>query len=299
MLRLAQSLVFGLSLITVVFSRLSTRDAAPPSNVASGTITVGCMEYYTVVSGDGCASIESMFDITFAELISMNPELNSGCTNLLLGEAYCVTLTGTVTAPSNVAPGTLTNGCMEYYTVVPGDQCTSIESDFGITLPDFLAMNPELNSGCTNLVAGDAYCVTSTSTPPPNLAVGTITAGCTTYHSVVSGDECASIESTFGITLAQLIAMNPELNSGCTNLLLGEAYCVASAPVLPPSNLASGTITDGCTQYYTIMPGDGCTSVESAFDLTLTDLRTLNPELNTGCTNLLLGEAYCVQSTTI
>ncbi|KAJ6538819.1 hypothetical protein DFH09DRAFT_71517 [Mycena vulgaris] len=274
----------------------------PPANVAPGTITAGCSQYYTVASGDGCASIESKFNLTLSQFVTMNPEINAGCTNLALAEAYCVASSNS-TIPPNVAPGTITSGCTQYYTVASGDGCASIESKFGLTLAQFITMNPELNSGCTNLALAEAYCVASsnsTSTgPPANVAPGTITAGCTGYYTVVSGDGCASIESKFGLTLAQFIAMNPELNSGCTNLALAEAYCVASSNSTstgPPANVAPGTITAGCTGYYTVVSGDGCASIESKFNLTLAKFIAMNPELNAGCTNLALAEAYCIGS---
>jgi hypothetical protein len=64
--------------------------SGPPSNVASGTIIAGCTQYYTVVSGDSCFTVETQFSLTFAQFVAMNPEIDSQCTNLDLGEAYCV-----------------------------------------------------------------------------------------------------------------------------------------------------------------------------------------------------------------
>jgi hypothetical protein len=251
-------------------------------------------------------SIEATYNVTKAEFIAMNPEIDAACDDLAFGVSYCVATSNTTSGsgpPANVAPGTITAGCTEYHTIVSGDDCASIEGMFSLSLAQFIAMNPELNSGCTNLALGDAYCVASsnsTSTgPPANVAPGTITAGCTEYYTVVSGDGCASIESTFSLSLAQFIAMNPELNAGCTNLALGDAYCVASSNSTstgPPANVAPGTITAGCTEYYTVVSGDGCASIESTFSLSLAQFIAMNPELNAGCTNLALGDAYCVQS---
>ncbi|KAJ7668268.1 hypothetical protein B0H17DRAFT_850626, partial [Mycena rosella] len=49
----------------------------------------GCARWYTIVSGDGCASLETKFALTQAELFALNPELAPACTNLALTEAYC------------------------------------------------------------------------------------------------------------------------------------------------------------------------------------------------------------------
>jgi hypothetical protein len=44
--------------------------------------------------------------------------------------------------------------------------------------------------------------------------------------TVVSGDYCAKIEAAFSITMVQLQSWNPNLLSDCSNLQLGDAYCV-------------------------------------------------------------------------
>lgn len=41
---------------------------------------------------DTCASIENIYDITWAEFYAWNPALGSDCTNLWLEEAYCVSI---------------------------------------------------------------------------------------------------------------------------------------------------------------------------------------------------------------
>ncbi|KAJ7323520.1 hypothetical protein DFH08DRAFT_969071 [Mycena albidolilacea] len=53
---------------------------------------------------------------------------------------------------------------------------------------------------------------------------------CSQTHTVVSGDTCSSIESAQGISDAQLHAMNPSINTGCTNLQIGEVLCLSGGP---------------------------------------------------------------------
>ena len=132
--------------------------------------------------------------------------------------------------PTNVATGTITTNCTGYHTVVPGDSCGSIETKYSITDALFHAMNPELTSACTNLIAGDAYCIgtsntTSSASPPSNLAPGSFT-NCTTYYTVDPGQSCTTIVNMFSITPSDFFRWNPEVNTGCTNILLGSAYCV-------------------------------------------------------------------------
>lgn len=289
--------------------------ASPPANIAP-TTTTNCAQFHTVQAGDGCNTIPGQFGITLSQFLSLNPGLNPQCTNLVLRVAYCVFpttpfSTNTSTGPPpNAAPGTITQGCTQYYTVVSGDSCPAVEAKFNLTLAQFVAMNPEINSQCSNLALDEAYCVNSsnstsgggTSGPPPNVAPGTITAGCTTYYTIVSGDSCALVETKFNLTLVQFVTMNPEINSDCTNLILGEAYCVTSSnstsgggtnPSGPPSNLASGSLSN-CTSYYTVVSGDDCGPIEGKFKIAPSDFFRWNPEVNTACSNIAVGEAYCV-----
>ncbi|GJJ07066.1 hypothetical protein Clacol_001265 [Clathrus columnatus] len=233
----------------------------------------------------------------------------------------------TAAVPSNVAPGTITSGCTEFHSVSGGETCNTVEAEFNITDAAFRALNPEINSGCTNLMTGLAYCVqatapppsttstppvtspppptstllpTSTSPPastptvPSNVANGTLIDGCTQFFTVPAGSICSEIETQFNISDALLHILNPEINSLCTNLIAGEAYCVANSTSTVPGNVAPGTITAGCTQFFTAQPGDICLTIESTFNISSTLFTTLNPEINAGCTNIIAGLAYCV-----
>ncbi|KAJ7283214.1 hypothetical protein C8J57DRAFT_1462365, partial [Mycena rebaudengoi] len=215
-----------------------------PTNVAIGTITSGCLLYYTIQPNDNCDVINTKFSITLSQFINWNPEVNSICSNIILEEAYCVSgpAISSTPVPSPTAPGTITTGCAEYYTVVPvynfssaGDFCGKIEDQFGISLLQFLTWNPEVDSEYIKLRAGDniqaglQYCVsgptsTVTSVPPSptsSTAPGTITTGCTHYYTVISGDFCAKIESQFSISMAQFLKWNTGVNAQCSNLSIG------------------------------------------------------------------------------
>ncbi|KAJ7302413.1 glycoside hydrolase family 18 protein [Mycena albidolilacea] len=50
--------------------------------------------------------------------------------------------------------------------------------------------------------------------------------GCTQTYTVKDGDTCLDIESRTGVTVAQLHALNPAINSDCTNLIGGQILCV-------------------------------------------------------------------------
>ncbi|KAJ6586053.1 hypothetical protein B0H19DRAFT_926346, partial [Mycena capillaripes] len=97
-------------------------------------------------------------------------------------------------------------GCAQTYTVVSGDTCSAIESKTGVSDAQLHALNPAINSGCTNLQVGQTLCVSGGS-------------GCTQTYTVVSGDTCAAIESKTGVSDAQLHALNPAINGGCTSMV--------------------------------------------------------------------------------
>ncbi|KAF7288355.1 hypothetical protein HMN09_01398200 [Mycena chlorophos] len=196
--------------------------------------------------------------------------------------------TGSSGPPANIATGTLKN-CTEYYTIASGNTCTSVDETYNIALADLLRWNTGLTAACTTIELGEAYCVAGGGD------------ACTKIYTVVSGDSCAAIESKFDVTLSQILALNPFLDSSCA-LQVGENICVAgvptgtgsSSPTGPPANLATGSLKN-CTTYYTVASGDTCTSVDAKYDTALADLLRWNTGLTAACTTIELGEAYCVQ----
>lgn len=62
------------------------------------------------------------------------------------------------------------------------------------------------------------------SGPTPQLPG--IVEDCKSFHLVKDGDNCYSISSDAGITLAQLRQWNTELDAACNNLWLGYYVCI-------------------------------------------------------------------------
>ena len=104
--------------------------------------------------------------------------INGGCYNLkrLEGSQICVTAPGqaiseavtktakatvtqiVATPPPNVARN-VNARCEQYYTPVNGDYCNPLVMRFGVSLSDFLFLNKDVNTNCTNLLADYSYCV--------------------------------------------------------------------------------------------------------------------------------------------
>ncbi|KAJ6542358.1 glycoside hydrolase superfamily [Mycena vulgaris] len=240
-----------------------------------GAPPAGCAQTYTVVSGDTCAAIESKTGVSDAQLHTLNPSINGGCTNLQLGQILCLSSGG------GSGGGGSGGGCAQTYTVVSGDTCAAIESKTGVSDAQLHTLNPSINGGCTNLQLGQILCLSSGGGSGGGGSGG----GCTKTYTVVSGDTCAAIESRTGVSDSQLHALNPSVNSGCTNLQLGQVLCLSGG----------GGSGGGCAQTYTVVSGDTCAAIESRNGVSDSQLHALNPSINGGCTNLQLGQILCLR----
>jgi chitinase len=249
---------------------VSSTTTTSTSSSPTITPTPPCTEVYQVVSGDYCYLIWTEFNITKAQLYAWNPTLDANC-DLQVGQILCVaesttvsssitTVSASTTASSASATAT-SNTCTETYTVVNGDYCYAIETKFGITEAQLYAFNPTLDSNC-DLSIGQVLCVsesapsTTSSTTiastqastTSSSASSTPTAACTEYYTVVSGDYCYAIYTKFGITLAQLDAFNPSLDSNC-DLSVGQVLCVSQTPISSSSaNSPSTSFSTSSTQ---------------------------------------------------
>lgn len=133
-----------------------------------------------------------------------------------------------------------------------------------MSLEDFYAYNPAINSDCSGLNLGTWYCISidpsgdppfaesddtitatpsagstsgfpSSASPTATSATGVITpspvqtgmvSNCNKFYQVVSGDGCWAIANDNGIALDQLYAWNPALNGDCTGLQPPYYVCI-------------------------------------------------------------------------
>ncbi|KAF1812797.1 hypothetical protein P152DRAFT_395832 [Eremomyces bilateralis CBS 781.70] len=120
-----------------------------------------------------------------------------------------------------------------------------------------------------------------------------ITPKCNKFYTIISGDSCNSVETTFEITHEDFIAWNPDVSSDCiSNFWPDYSYCVGiatpDAPTLP------GT-SPNCNKYHTIVDGDTCSTVEEAYGITHEQFIEWNTDVSSDCvTNFWLDNAYCV-----
>ncbi|KAL4994067.1 hypothetical protein BDV10DRAFT_189402 [Aspergillus recurvatus] len=216
------------------------------------------------------------------------------------------TATATGDSPSPTQPG-LAADCDRFHKVASGDQCDTIEANYGITNAQFSSWNPYIDDNCSNLWLDYYVCVhvpgasattsepapaptsSSPSTDVPSPTQAGIDKNCDKYHKVASGDQCGTIESEYGISHIDFTEWNPSIDEKCSNLWLDYYVCVhvAPKPQMPD-------ITADCKKYHKVQPGEGCYAIDSANGITLDQFRKWNPTINASCSNLWVDYYVCV-----
>ena len=276
--------------------------------------TPACASKYTVVQGDTCNSIGAKFGVTAAAIISANSNnVNSGCTNLNIGEILCipgapsqtpVAVPTTMPAPVSSRPVSApslapANVCSVKYTVVSGDTCNAIGLKFGVSAASIIQANPSINAQCTNLQLGAILCIPGISfapsiqpvaLPPPT----TPTVTCSAKYTVVSGDTCNAIGLKFGVSAAAIIQANPSINAQCTNLQIGAVLCIPFSTSAPSIKPVASPPTVTCSKKYTVVSGDTCNGIGLKFGVSAGSIIQANPSINAQCTNLQIGAVLCI-----
>ncbi|KIJ29632.1 carbohydrate-binding module family 50 protein, partial [Sphaerobolus stellatus SS14] len=92
-------------------------------------------------------------------------------------------------------------------------------------------------------------------------------------------DTCSAIALSHGISTSQIFILNP---NACPNTFVGQRLCLID-------------ITYNCQPVVPVNPGDFCFSIATAFKITLTELFSLNPNVDSvSCANIFPGEVLCV-----
>jgi hypothetical protein len=135
--------------------------------------------------------------------------------------------------------------CDKFYLVGSGDTCSAVATTAEISLTTFYAWNPAVGTDCSLLEVGEYVCIdiigyapsttmtsisTTTSsgngvtTPSPH-EPGMLS-DCNSFYLASSGDTCASIADSYGITVADIEAWNEDVGSSCTDIWLNYYICV-------------------------------------------------------------------------
>ncbi|KAH8744381.1 LysM domain-containing protein [Diaporthe sp. PMI_573] len=198
-----------------------------------------CQAYYLAEENDTCRTVLASYSyVTQEQFFEWNPALDGNCDGLWLGYYYCVAnfnSTSEVPLPTvterpttSMAPGSVAS-CTAWYSSTPDDTCDTIASVFGrFSQADFVSWNPSLDSACSNLQPSLYYCVAVPGTPSTRTAAypSTTTAssapalptGCTSTWLVGTDDSCADVADVNGLSLAEFVALNPQLDASTARL---------------------------------------------------------------------------------
>lgn len=207
-----------------------------------------CNKFHVIGKTTTCQGIVDYNKITMANFLKWNTGVNSGCTNLVLGNYMCVGVISTTPEPTTTGNGVSTptpiqsgmvSNCNKFHVVGKTTTCQGIVDYNKITMANFLKWNAGVNSGCTNLGLGNYMCVgvIGGSEPTPTKTAGGVVTptptqagmiqGCTKFHPVSSTTTCEGILNYNKITLAQFYKWNPAVKSDCSNLWKDTYACVA------------------------------------------------------------------------
>ncbi|OJJ66409.1 hypothetical protein ASPBRDRAFT_666024 [Aspergillus brasiliensis CBS 101740] len=252
----------------------ATTAVPAPTNAMTGT-NKDCSQWYTVLEGDNCALVSVRFSLALSDFYFLNPEIDANCTNLELGEAYCVAPVGTLTTYSG------------YPVTTPFIVITS-------------ATFPSVNTAIPTASSHPGYVATSSLLPT---ASGTV-ADCTTYRNYddTNGlNDCSYIAAAEGVTTDELLAWNPSLPATNCVFQSGNSYCVYRTNATPDTDDTSYCLPTNATEPGTISTcncftevigyqnssGYSCDDIETGFSLTATPLLAWNTWMGSDCNSAL------------
>ena len=240
---------------------------------------------YTVQPGDTLSSIAQRLGLRESVLLALNPEITSP-DQVYEGQRLVVpdnALPIDTTAPPATAPTAPTAPtASDRHTIQPGETLTGIARHYGLTLANLLAANPGLNpdllfSGTTILIpaAGGATAPTPPDPQPPDPEPPASRQPLQRVPYVVQpGDTYSGIAAHFGISTAQLLAMNP--STPPNRLRSGGVIIVPATSSTAPST--TPTTTSGSYVEYVVVAGDTASGIAAAFGLSLAQLQAANPD---------------------
>ncbi|WP_410493634.1 LysM peptidoglycan-binding domain-containing protein [Chryseobacterium sp. 18068] len=208
-------------------------------------LSLSAQKTHTVIKGDTPYNISKKYGITVDELLKWNPKVKDG--KLAIGDVVTVK-TGTANAVATKAPAANTSLQTGKIILQPKQTVYGITKQYRISETDLRKLNPELDS---HMKIGDEITLpldsikkyggnqavattvtkpveTVTETAPVNnnktkMDSGNERSSAGNSHSnqdeyatytVEQGDTVFSIVNKFGVTIDELIALNPELSKG-------------------------------------------------------------------------------------
>ena len=228
--------------------------AAPAATAESDESAPVQVFRYTVQPGDTATGIAVEFDTSLSAIRNQNPGLNLDV--ISIGETILV---------PRPARGVA---------VRPGDTMFDIGLRFGIDLDSMVELNAHLDP--QNLQPGDVVYIPHAASSPATIAPARTAAAPTApaeprTHVVAARETLSGIAARYGLTLLQLRGLNPGLDGD--HLDIGQQLVVSR----PAGAAATPAPTPPRT--YVVASGDVLGRIAARHNLTLDQLRALNPQL--------------------
>ncbi|MGB9755966.1 MAG: LysM peptidoglycan-binding domain-containing protein [Desulfurella sp.] len=162
----------------------------------------------------------------------------------------------------------------EVYIVKKGDTLTTIAQKLGISMEKLKKTNPDIKSsdlsiGQKILLPSTKIAKTYSSSIKGNLHEARV-------YIVESGDNAYNIANKLGCSIDDLKKLNPNIN--ISNLNIGDRIII-------PNNVKSINNTQA-TNVYTVKYGDTASTIASKYNISLAELKKLNPQFNLSNINI-------------
>ncbi|KAI0794840.1 hypothetical protein C8Q75DRAFT_803684 [Abortiporus biennis] len=153
-----------------------------------------------------------------------------------------------------LAQSVLAADCQRTYVAKQGDTCDSISAANNASTYQLRVNNINtINQACTNIEIGQTVCLGNNDDKD-----------CKSTYVVVGGDSCDAVASRHGLNSTMFNLNNPQLNSDCDNLYIGEVVCVLGTPTVPElpsgSPVPAATVPAGATPAVSITSAAASTS---------------------------------------
>ncbi|KAE8418153.1 hypothetical protein BDV36DRAFT_295374 [Aspergillus pseudocaelatus] len=207
------------------------------------------------------------------------------------------------THPSHpTLPGTAPN-CNKWYTAKKGDDCSTVQRDYGISADDFFRWNPSVSKDCKkNFWVDTSYCVglglaITTGTPTPTVTTSVGGSLTTTSIPTTKTTPITSTPSGDGTSISAG-SSSPTTKATYTFNHPTTTWTPSPPPretAWPPTKTQPGQPTS-CTRWHEVMIGDTCDTITSRYSswITKEDLLEWNPGLQEDCNSPLVGYFLCV-----